>query len=151
MTLYHSDLIKLTQTRSGMWQQLKTKAPYQQAWQENQLIYHTKLNPLCGDQVTWYTQIKAQKFSLLAHDTMGCILCQATSILTHQQLLEQPVDCLDKIIQNNAFTQPQPAFTQVWKIFDPVLSHKSRLKCVSLSVLALQELLSTFSSQYSTP
>ena len=141
MNIYHQDLIKLIQRQDGAWQTLQTQAPYRQAKQQQKLIQHQILNPLCGDEVIWHTYIENDIFSLLAHETIGCMLCQAASILTYQLLYQQNISTLEQQLQRNNFDKNCPNFHDDWEIFKPVLSAKNRLKCVSLPLLGLQELL----------
>lgn len=141
MNLYHSDLIKLIQTEAGVWNKEKDQPHVIAADCQGKIKQHSLLNPLCGDQVTWYACLESEKFTLLAHETVGCILCQAASILTYQQLLGKPITQVRQLIEKNQLNQSLPCYVGEWKLFNPVLANKSRLKCVSLPILALQQLL----------
>jgi NifU-like protein involved in Fe-S cluster formation len=138
INLYSAELIKLTQTQAGEWKILQKEISPEF---QNQLISHTTLNPLCGDQVTWYAKIEDQQFSFLAHQSIGCILCQAASCLSHQLFNHQKLTLINQHLDENNFSTNDPFLSDSWKIFEPVLSAKSRLKCVALPLMGLEQLL----------
>ena len=91
----------------------------------------TRLNPLCGDEITIQIKLRSKRFTDIAFCGSGCALSIASASFFAEFLKGKSLTFIKKI-------QPQDAL----KIFG-VKVVPARKKCVLLPFDALQELLKT--------
>ncbi len=98
-------------------------------------------NPLCGDRITVYFNLEADRITEFSHETKACVLCQASASILGQCLigeteyalqaiyhdLRQSLD--DKKLEDKSWPDKK---WQALNIFQPVSDHKNRFTCVTL-------------------
>ncbi|NIR31365.1 MAG: iron-sulfur cluster assembly scaffold protein [Gammaproteobacteria bacterium] len=103
-------------------------------------------NPLCGDRVTIYLRVEAERVAVLAHDVRGCLLCEAAASLIGMHAPGQRAEALrgiaaqvDGLLERG--DQPTDERWRDLAMFTPVQAFKSRHRCVRLPFEALLQAL----------
>lgn len=105
-------------------------------------------NPLCGDRVRITLQLEGDRIGALAHETRGCLLCEAASAAIARHAPGRKPD--DLIAMGAGLRQwlkgdrplPEPGWPEL-AAFAPVKSVRSRHDCVLLPFEALREALAS--------
>ncbi len=106
-------------------------------------------NPLCGDRITLDLRLQGGAIAEIAHETRGCLLCQAAAALlalkapgcTPVELAGARV-ALEALMTGAAPPVGEPvAHWPELDAFAPVHAHKSRHGCVLLPWRALEQAL----------
>jgi len=87
-----------------------------------------QINPLCGDQVTFYFKIKKGKIGEVSFTGKGCAISIASASILTEAILDKPVSSLAKITAHDVLKM----------IGGPVAP--ARLKCAFLSLEAVKKL-----------
>lgn len=113
---------------------------------ENADVSLTHHNPMCGDRITVYINVKDKKLTDFNHDAKACALCQASASLLgehyhglNKQALSQLIDAI-KTSLNDGVDEINIWPDKKWQsldIFNVVREHKSRRTCVTLPFDAL--------------
>lgn len=86
-----------------------------------------QINPLCGDQVTFFFKIKKGKINKISFTGKGCAISIASASILTEAILEKPVSSLSKITGRDVLKM----------IGGPV--SPARLKCAFLPLEALRQ------------
>lgn len=104
-------------------------------------------NPLCGDRVSLQVRIEEGRIAALAHETRGCLLCEAAASLIGQRASGMnPADAQSIVAIVNGMLTDSPPPTPPWPelgIFLPAREVPSRHKCILLPFRALLAALAT--------
>ena len=87
-----------------------------------------QINPLCGDQVTFYFKIKKGKIGEVSFTGKGCAISIASASILSETILNKPVSALAKITGRDVLKM----------IGGPV--SPARLKCAFLALEAVKKL-----------
>ena len=87
-----------------------------------------QINPLCGDQVTFYFKIKKGKINKISFTGKGCAISIASASILSEAILNKPVSALAKITGRDVLKM----------IGGPV--SPARLKCAFLALEAVKKL-----------
>lgn len=87
-----------------------------------------QINPLCGDQVTFYFKIKKGKIEKVSFVGKGCAISIASASILSEAILEKPLSALSKITGRDVLEM----------IGGPVAP--ARLKCAFLALEAIRKL-----------
>ena len=87
-----------------------------------------QINPLCGDQVTFYFKIKKGKINKISFTGKGCAISIASASILSEAILDKPVSALAKITGHDVLKM----------IGGPV--SPARLKCAFLSLEAVKKI-----------
>ena len=87
-----------------------------------------QINPLCGDQVTFYFKIKKGKIGNVSFTGKGCAISIASASILSEAILNKPVSALAKITGRDVLKM----------IGGPV--GPARLKCAFLSLEAVKKI-----------
>ena len=87
-----------------------------------------QINPLCGDQVTFYFKIKKGKIGEVSFTGKGCAISIASASILSEAILNKPVSSLSKITGRDVLKMIGGAVTP------------ARLKCAFLSLEAVKKL-----------
>ena len=102
-------------------------------------------NPLCGDRITIEIKLAGGRVAELAHQTRGCLLCEAAAALIGEQAPGESIAALrDAATAAKALLDGAPAPAGRWAAleeFAPVRKVKSRRDCVLLPFEALAKAL----------
>ena len=90
-----------------------------------------QINPLCGDQVTFYFKIKKGKIEGVSFTGKGCAISIASASILSEAILNKPVSSLSKITGRDVLKM----------IGGPV--GPARLKCAFLSLEAIRKIESS--------
>ncbi len=106
----------------------------------------TVANPACGDRVTVDVTVEGGRITALAHHTRACILTQASAAILGADavgLNRMEVARLAEAVRAALAGGPMPpAPFDVYAVFDGLIPHKPRHKCVLLPLEAALEALS---------
>lgn len=98
-------------------------------------------NPLCGDRVAMQVRLDGGRIAALAHDTRGCLLCEAAASLLGQRApgldsagVEVATAAVEGLLKDHA---PPPDAWPELAMFAPAAAYPSRHKCVLLPFRAL--------------
>lgn len=86
-------------------------------------------NPLCGDQITLYLEIKDNKIKKITFDGIGCAISQAAASMLTEELTGKTLDEAKKITKEDML-----------KLLGVEIG-PTRLKCALLALSTLQEAL----------
>jgi nitrogen fixation NifU-like protein len=102
-------------------------------------------NPLCGDRIHIQVAVTAGRVTAIAHETRGCLLCQAAASVTSlrgiaqdEAGIELALTALEEMLKHGS------TGSMAWpecSMFEPARAHASRHKCI---LLPLRALLSAF-------
>lgn len=102
-------------------------------------------NPLCGDRVRVQVALAAGRIAAVAHETKGCLLCQAAASVIglhapgqDQAAIAAMANDVERMLTNGA---PVPLAWPELSMFDPARAYPSRHGCVLLPFRALQAAL----------
>ena len=87
-----------------------------------------QINPLCGDQVTFFFKIKKGKINKISFTGKGCAISIASASILTEAILNKPMSALAKITGRDVLKM----------IGGPV--SPARLKCAFLSLEAVRQL-----------
>lgn len=87
-----------------------------------------QINPLCGDQVTFFFNIKKGKINKISFTGKGCAISIASASILSEEIFGKPVSALAKITGRDVLKM----------IGGPV--SPARLKCAFLSLEAIRKL-----------
>ena len=103
----------------------------------------TVANPACGDRVTMQVRLEDGRIAMLAHDTHGCLLTQASASILgasaaglNRATLSELEGAVEAMLKEGA-PPPLPAYDA----FDGAVGHPGRHVCVLLPIRALREAL----------
>jgi nitrogen fixation NifU-like protein len=100
-------------------------------------------NPLCGDRVTMEVKLADGRLAAVAHQTRGCLLCEAAAALIGAEAAGERLSDVDAAIAAaKSVVEGAPAPAGRWSAleeFGPVRAAKSRRDCVLLPFRALAE------------
>jgi NifU-like protein involved in Fe-S cluster formation len=106
----------------------------------------TIANPACGDRVTVDVAVRDGRITGLAHHTSACILTQASAAILGADavgLNRDEVASLARAVRDALAGGPlPPAPFDAYAVFDGLIPHKARHKCVLLPLEATLEALS---------
>ncbi|HWC62073.1 MAG TPA: iron-sulfur cluster assembly scaffold protein [Rhizomicrobium sp.] len=106
----------------------------------------TVANPACGDRVTVDVTVEGGRITALAHHTRACILTQASAAILGADavgLNRMEVARLAEAVRAALAGGPMPpAPFDAYAVFDGLIPHKPRHKCVLLPLEAALEALS---------
>jgi nitrogen fixation NifU-like protein len=112
-------------------------------------------NPLCGDKLTVYVNLKDDNITDIAFEGTGCAISMASASMMTDALAgcslaeaDQLIDATQKI-----FTNDQPVTNEKLseiKALEGVRSYPSRIKCATLAWIALTAALHGQTNQVST-
>jgi len=97
---------------------------------------HTEHNPACGDRVTVDLRLEDGRITAMAHETMACVLAQASASILGAALTGQTPDALGRLRQEvqamlQGGTAPSGAFARYAHLAE-VARHPGRHRCVLL-------------------
>ena len=95
---------------------------------ENADFIVDQINPLCGDQVTFFFKIKKGKINKISFTGKGCAISIASASILSEAILDKPVSALAKITGRDVLKM----------IGGPV--GPARLKCAFLSLEAVKKI-----------
>ncbi len=102
----------------------------------------TRANPACGDRVTVDVQLEGGRITALTHDTHACVLTQASaSILGAGASGLSPGEVSAMAEAVRGFLAGSGAAPEPYGVFDGLLEHKGRHRCVLLPLEAALEAL----------
>ena len=87
-----------------------------------------QINPLCGDQVTFFFKIKKGKINKISFTGKGCAISIASASILSEAILDKPVSALAKITGHD-----------VLKMIGGSVG-PARLKCAFLSLEAVKKI-----------
>lgn len=100
-------------------------------------------NPLCGDRVTIEVTLAGDRVAAVAHQTRGCLLCEAAAALIGAEAVGETLSGIDAAVAAaRLVVEGAPAPPGRWgalEEFGPVRAVKSRRDCVLLPFRALAE------------
>jgi NifU-like protein involved in Fe-S cluster formation len=106
----------------------------------------TVANPACGDRVTVDVMVEGGRITALAHHTRACILTQASAAILgadavglNREEITRLADSVRAALGGGPV--PQAPF-DAYRVFDGLVPHKGRHKCVLLPLEAALEALS---------
>ena len=105
-------------------------------------------NPLCGDELVLTLCLDRDKISRCGAQVRGCSICQASASMMSEQLQGrslQEASRLSKAFQFS-FKQKESEIPREMEDLMPLLllkSHRSRIKCVTLPWVALDDCLAS--------
>lgn len=101
----------------------------------------TAFNPACGDKVTVDVAVDDGRIAAMAHETRACVLTQASAAILGAEiagLSRDEVSVLHKTVSAMlAGAKPPSAPFDVFSVFDGVVEHRNRHRCVLLPIEAL--------------
>lgn len=104
-------------------------------------------NPMCGDKTRVDIALDATHIQSVRHTTRGCAICAAAADLMAQQV--SGLDVAQAVSLSGRFSamlvgEASPAATSLGplEVFQPLRSHKARIRCAELPWIALKEALS---------
>ena len=101
----------------------------------------TAHNPVCGDKVTVDVAIEGGRITAIAHDTKACVLAQASASILGggiTGLTRAEVAGLHSAVSAMLAGGSLPAAPfDVYAVFDGVVEHRNRHKCVLLPIEAV--------------
>lgn len=101
-------------------------------------------NPLCGDRIDLYLRLAQGRIVALAHETRGCLLCQAAASLVGLRAPDCDVVTIESAVQaleGRLAGKPDAREWPEMEIFAPVANHRNRHGCVTLPFRALSQAL----------
>lgn len=105
-------------------------------------LNHFKIkNPLCGDEVTWYYQVKENKIKQLYYYAAACLICKAATHICHTQFKVADLKQLSHFIKKYSLITDNPKFEDTLSCFIELQDYPNRRKCVTLPYLGLNECL----------
>lgn len=100
-------------------------------------------NPLCGDRVTIEVKLADGRIAALAHQTRGCLLCEAAAALIGAAAVGESLPAIgEAVAAAKSVVEGAAAPAGRWAAleeFGPVRAVKSRRDCVLLPFRALAE------------
>lgn len=107
----------------------------------------TVFNPACGDKVTVDVAIEDGRISAIAHDTKACVLTQASAAILGGEiagLTRREVADLHKAVGEMLAGADAPSAPfDTYRVFDGVVDHRNRHRCVLLPIEAVLSALDT--------
>lgn len=136
--LYHARLLALARTRDGAGR----LDPPARAGEAD--------NPLCGDRVRVTLRLTGERIDALAHETRGCLLCEASAAAIARHAAGADVTGFRAVADalRGWLKGEQPLPPQAWPEladFAPVRPVRSRHDCVMLPFEAALDALATSS------
>lgn len=110
-------------------------------------------NPTCGDKVSIDLALDEDgRVVAIAHDTKACVLAQASASILGQALKGASQDDVEDLINAigmmlGAQSPPPAAPFDIYSVFEGVVEHRNRRRCVLLPVEAV---LNAFENSEST-
>lgn len=100
----------------------------------------TRVNPLCGDKITFDLQLLNEIVTALGHDTKACVLCQASASVISQIAIGKITSDISVLRdQLKAALEGRGTMPSSYEAFAAVSAHKSRHNCVLLPLDTLIE------------
>lgn len=93
----------------------------------NANVIHREINPLCGDELTFYASIDKEKIKALSFEGNGCAVSQASASLLSEFLQGKTIKDIKKLDDNT-----------IYSLLGISISH-TRRKCALLSMQAIKE------------
>ncbi len=134
--LYHAQLVALARAADGAG---RLDAP---------ALFGEADNPLCGDRVRMTLRLDGDRIAALAHETRGCLLCEAAAAaIARHAAGARPRDLLAlgaglRQWLNGDRPLPEPGWAEL-AAFAPVKSVRGRHDCVLLPFDALRTALAS--------
>ncbi len=98
-------------------------------------------NPVCGDRVTVDLIIRNERIAGIAHDTKACVLAQASATILGSDVVGLSRAEIAVLHQSvSAMLQgegPPSAPCNAFSVFDGVVEHRNRHRCVLLPIEAI--------------
>lgn len=92
-----------------------------------------QLNPLCGDEIKVYVEIKDNKIKDLSHESRGCMISIAAASVLSEFIKGKSLSAIKKITKKD-----------IDKLLGVTVS-KAREPCATLALIAIQKLWVSFS------
>lgn len=107
-------------------------------------------NPMCGDKTRVDIALDATHIQSVRHTTRGCAICAAAADLMAQQVsgldVAQAVSLSGRfsamLVGEGSSTATADTSLGPLEVFQPLRSHKARIRCAELPWIALKEALS---------
>ena len=99
---------------------------------------HRELNPVCGDDITFYVKINKKRIEKISFMGQGCAISQASASLLAEELQGKPREVLEQLT-------PQKVYELLGIKISP-----GRVKCALLCLTTLRKGLEAYQHEQST-